>query len=435
MSLKQQAKTLFAYMNGIHVGTLIREAQSRYIFTYEKDWLQRENTRPISLSMPLTETPFRGKIVYSFFDNLLPDSESIRNRVQVRFQTPTNRCFDLLSQIGQDCVGSLQLLTEPLSMDIQKIQAEPKDNKTIAKWLMDYRASPLGMDKNTDFRISLAGAQEKTALLWYKNKWHEPISATPTSHIIKLPIGHIEHSGVDLSESVENEWICLQILSAFGLPVNKAKITNFEKVKTLVVERFDRQWSKDKKWLMRLPQEDMCQALGKSSRLKYESDGGPGIVDIMDLLRGAYDAKRYREQFMKSIFLFWVLGAMDGHAKNFSIFIDPGGRYRLTPLYDVISYYPMAEKHQISWKSLKMAMALKSKNCHYKWESIQLRHWFSTAEQCHFPAQTMQSVIEEVCDSLEAVIDKTTKILPTDFPGQIADSIFGGMRRVKNKCE
>ena len=289
------------------------------------------------------------------------------------------------------------------------------------------------MAENTDFRISLAGAQEKAALLRYRNKWYEPLGATPTTHIIKLPIGHIEHSGIDLTNSVDNEWLCLQLLAEFGLPVNTAEITQFEDVKALVVERFDRRWSRDKQWIMRLPQEDMCQALGRPAALKYQSEGGPGIIDVMKLLEGAYDAQGDRQRFMKTVFLFWVMGAMDGDAKNFSLHLQANGHYQLTPIYDVISFYPMAATRQIEWQQLKLAMAVVSKNNHYRWDKVQLRHWYTMAERCQFPKVLMQAIIDEVFDHLETAIAAVSQRLPKKFPADIAEPIFKGMRTVKKR--
>lgn len=182
-----------------------------------------------------------------------------------------------------------------------------------------------------------------------------------------------------------------------------------------------------------MPQEDICQALGVSSGLKYESDGGPGIKKIMELLRGSAVAMQDREQFMRSVFLFWVLGAIDGHAKNFSISIEPLGRYRLTPLYDVLSAYPIACKRQLSWKKLKMAMSLKGKSPHYLWDNIVIRHWYSTAQECQFPKESMQLIIEETFDKIESVINDASNFLPKGFPEYIANSIFEGIRSLKKK--
>lgn len=290
------------------------------------------------------------------------------------------------------------------------------------------------MGENFDFRISIAGAQEKTALLWHENKWQLPQKATPTSHIIKLPIGEIAHSGIDLHDSVENEWLCLKIMAAYGLPVNKAHIEYFEDVKTLAVERFDRQWADNKRWLMRLPQEDFCQAFGWSSALKYESDGGPGIQPIMKLLEGSKNSIQDRKRFMKSVFLFWVLGAIDGHAKNFSVKIEAGGRFELTPLYDVLSAYPMAAKRQLEWKAIKMAMSVKGKNRHYIWDNILPRHWLAMANICQFSEIDMQEIMSEVCDKMEMVIANVEKQIPKGFPAPMCEAVFSGMRKIKERC-
>ncbi|MCS5708750.1 type II toxin-antitoxin system HipA family toxin [Candidatus Berkiella cookevillensis] len=431
---KQLEHVLYVYMNGIQVGVL-QQLPNDLSFVYQDDWLHNKNARPISLSMPLREETYIGDVVYNYFDNLLPDSVLIRKRIQARFQIKTNECFDVLSYIGSDCVGALQFLKEQKDFNQLKIKAKKIDNVAIADLLKNYQSAPLGMGALSNFRISIAGAQEKTALLWYQDQWYVPEENTPTSHIIKLPIGMIKHSNIDLSDSVENEWLCLKILSAYDLPVNEASIEYFEKTKALVVERFDRVWDKDKKWLLRLPQEDFCQVLGMPSSLKYESDGGPGIIQIMKILEGSKAVKTDRYQFMKTVFLFWILGAIDGHAKNFSILIEAGGRYKLTPIYDVISAYPLAIKRQLEWKELKMAMSLKSKNTHYHWHNMTLEHWLTMADKCQFPKEEMYNIINEVCDKMEFVIKTVSELLPAMFPFDISQAIFDGMRKCKSKIK
>ena len=228
------------------------------------------------------------------------------------------------------------------------------------------------------------------------DKWHRPRGVTPTSHICKLPIGRIVHSGMDLTDSVENEWLCHLILQAYGIPVAETAIANFEEVKVLVVKRFDRRWSDDHSWLIRLPQEDICQALNIPPALKYESDGGPGIERIMTLILGSADALSDRRLFLKIQVLFWLLGAIDGHGKNFSIFLLPGGSYRLTPAYDIMSAYPLLTKRQLDPQKLKMAMAVKGKSSHYHWDKILYRHWLATAQACRFPTDEMDKIIKEL---------------------------------------
>ncbi|MEJ2524392.1 MAG: type II toxin-antitoxin system HipA family toxin [Desulfuromonadales bacterium] len=390
MGRKRQGSELYIFMNGKKVGLLSRGSTGKLELRYDKNWLTSESGRPLSLSLPLTDQVYSGEVVENYFDNLLPDSQPIRNRIQKRFGAKSNNGFDLLWHIGRDCVGAIQIFPEDLEVDVQKIEAEPLDDTAIAETLKSYRTMPLGMREDKEFRISVAGAQEKTALLKLNDKWHLPLGTTPTSHIFKLPIGRIEHSGMDLSDSVENEWLCHAIFKAYEIPVAKTEIMSFEGVNTLVVERFDRRWSTDKSWLIRLPQEDMCQALNVPPALKYESDGGPGAESIMKLLLGSTNSLEDRKIFMTQVFLFWVLGAIDGHAKNFSIFLAPGGAFQLTPAYDVMSAYP---------------------------------------------EESMAQIIQQILGDMDQVIEEVGSKLPKDFPDDISAPIFDGMKRARDRMK
>ncbi|WP_298622068.1 HipA N-terminal domain-containing protein, partial [uncultured Legionella sp.] len=285
MNKRKQVLTIL--MNGSLIGTLEKLKQGNLAFTYAHEWLNTAGARPVSLSLPLISESFSGDVVYNFFDNLLPDNRQIRARIQAKFHITTDQPFDLLASIGRDCVGAIQLI-EGTNLNFSKeINFETLDIKQMASILRNYKSNPLGMMNNDEeFRISIAGAQEKTAFLYYKNNWCRPLKETPTTHIFKLPIGYIPQNQIDLSDSCENEWLCSQIARGFGLPVADCEILYFEDVKVLSVVRFDRKMSADNKWIMRLPQEDMCQALGYSPNLKYQSDNGPGIKDIMKLLLG-----------------------------------------------------------------------------------------------------------------------------------------------------
>lgn len=427
---------LHLFMNGQRVGCLTRTAVGQLRLEYADEWLQSELRRPLSLSMPLSQKAYSGDVVENFFDNLLPDSQPIRSRIQARFGAKGNRCFDLLWHVGRDCVGALQLLPEDAAtIDVRRIDAVELSESQIADILRNYATMPLGMKGDDEFRISIAGAQEKTALLRLKDKWHRPLGVTPTSHIFKLPIGKIVHSGMDLTDSVENEWLCHLILKAYGIPVADAEIASFEDVKVLVVQRFDRRWADDRSWLIRLPQEDMCQALNIPPALKYESDGGPDMERIMTLLLGSANALTDRHLFLKTQVLFWLLGAIDGHAKNFSIFLLPGGSYQLTPIYDVMSAYPLVAKRQVEPQKMKMAMAVRGKSSHYQWDRILYRHWLSTASICRFPVDEMEAIIKELLENMDMVIEQVKEELPASFPEEVAQSIFDGMKGVRNRLQ
>jgi serine/threonine-protein kinase HipA len=422
--------TLNVLMNGEWVGYLQKLPSGAMSFQYAEPWLKTPGARPVSLSLPLKYSAYEGERVYNFFDNLLPDNERIRARIQARFQISSSQPFDLLAVIGADCVGAIQLCREEtLPNRIDVTTAQPLSRSEIAQLLRGYREVPLGMTKEADdFRISIAGAQEKTALLWHQGQWCRPTGATPTSHIFKLPIGAIAHSNIDLSNSCENEWLCLEIAKAFGFTTANAQIQQFEDVKVLVVERFDRRWAKNGQWLMRLPQEDMCQALGVSPNLKYQSDGGLGMVEIMKLLLGARNAEADRETFFRTQVLFWLLAAIDGHGKNFSIYIEPSGSYCLTPMYDVISAYPLMQSKVLSKQKVKMAMALRgTKKNNYLWSMIQPRHFLMTAKAIDFSQKKTEHILLEMLEQTGQIAEQITSRLPVGFPTDIGEPILQGM--------
>lgn len=432
--MKIQKRVLNILMNGILIGKLEKNTKNGLTFAYDPQWLATPGARPISLSLPLVNQLFLGDVVYNFFDNLLPDNPQIRARIQAKFHVATNQPFDLLANIGKDCVGAIQIIEGEIPSFKKKLNSEPLSEKEIASILRGYQNYPLGMTDNApEFRISIAGAQEKSAFLHHKQAWCRPLKETPTSHIFKLPIGFIQHQHLNLSDSCENEWLCSQITKAFGLPVAKCEILYFENVKVLAVERFDRKLSQDKTWLMRLPQEDMCQALGTSSNLKYQADGGPGINDIMNLLLGSANPAEDRDNFFRSQVLFWLLAAIDGHAKNFSLFIEPEGKYRLTPLYDIMSAYPLIAKKQLQKQKIKMAMALKGENNHYHWHNAQRGHFIKTAKHANYSTEKAETILDDMLNKVDDVINKVSAQLPNTFPKQISQSVFDGMQLMKRR--
>ena len=230
----------------------------------------------------------------------------IRRRIRDRFSTGSIEAFHLLAEIGRDCVGAIQLLPDGIDMvDVRTITAEPVSNDDIERLIArEVTSDSFGkqMAGHEEFRISLAGAQEKTALLWHDGQWKRPSGATPTTHIFKLPLGQMGHFNIDMTTSVENEWLCSMLLQAYGMSMATCLMAQFGDMKTLIVERFDRMFSMDESWIIRLPQEDMCQATGAPSGLKYESDGGPGIRSIMNLLLGSSIADQDRIDFFEVCF-------------------------------------------------------------------------------------------------------------------------------------
>lgn len=416
------------------------------LFRYEESWAASSRARSLSLSIPLTaDLEVRGSQVANYFDNLLPDNPEIRSRIRTRFGTASSEAFDLLTAIGRDCVGAVQLLPpdeDPVGWD--RIDAEPLNEGAVEATLRAVTmGSLLPSDEQDEFRISLAGAQEKTALLEMSGKWFRPRHATPTTHILKLPMGIVGGFRGDLTTSVENEWLCSEFLSALGLPIAKTRIARFGDQITLVVTRFDRRWvginesvniqSKrfrpDRKtWIARLPQEDFCQATGRPPTKKYESDGGPSIRESLGLLAHSEDGINDQSNFVLAQFAFWLLAATDGHGKNFSLTQRAGGAYRMTPLYDVISAWPLIGhgKNQLALEKAKLAMAVRGKRPHYRIQEISARHWIALAQETGI--RDLASRIQAFAESAPQAIDAMGDRLPPQFPTRVYETIRSGVR-------
>ena len=426
MGRKKQSAALDVYMNGEIVGHLQKEANGLVKFKYAYEWL--ETNHPISNSLPVTEEEYRGEEVNRYFDNLLPDNDEIRKKVAEKFGAESIRPFDMLEVIGRDCVGALSFIPqgeEPT--DFREIKYSKLSEADIERKLKGLStSSPLGMEENDDdFRLSIAGAQEKMALLKIDDEWCEPHGVTPTTHIFKTSMGAL---GLDINfdDSVENEWASLQILKKLGLNVCEANIETFGDTKVFVTKRFDRKWitHNGKNLLLRIPQEDMCQALGVSPYKKYQNEGGPGIKDIATFLR-ASNNQDDRLMFFKAQFIFDLLCATDGHAKNFSVFMEPNG-FRLTPFYDVMSGHFLHLREKKSYEKLKLAMKVGNTG-YYNFKKISLRHWSETAKICGLSEDMFQEMRSDLKKQLSSLAFNK-KELPKNFREESLDLILEGMK-------
>jgi len=430
MGRKRQGRVLDVYVGSSKVGSYSREPSGTTSFRYDSDWLSSEKAFPISHSMPLSDRVWSGEGATSYFDGLLPDDRTVREKIAAREQADSAGIFDLLAVIGRDCVGALRFVPEGLDPgDPTKMEYRPVSDDEIAARIASLGTTPLGVHADDDdFRISIAGVQEKTAFLWINNQWQLPLGPTPTSHIFK-PAMKEGPAGADFSDTPWNEWLCLVLCRALGLESANAEVLILDDKPVIAIERFDRVWHDGV--LYRLPQEDICQALGVPPARKYQSDSGPGIVDVLEFLNGAVTPYEDRLTFMKAQIVFWLLAAIDGHAKNFSIFHSPGG-YRLTPLYDVMSAAPWPEFPD---QKIKLAMALGNKN-YYRLKQIQLRHFYQTGQKAGLREQDMDSIFSVLAAQMDAAIAEVAALaadagMPESTSGPILASVSkrAGMMR------
>ena len=422
-----RSASLNVYLGSKLVGIYARKADGATVFRYHDSWLNSELAFPISLSLPLSSRERTGLVVERVFDGLLPDNSDIREALAARTGAESDGVFDLLAELGRDCVGALRFLrTGEEAESPMAMRSRPLSEADITQRIAGLIQRPLGVatgvSEGEEFRISLGGAQDKTALLRIDNAWRLPLGSTPTSHIFKPAMG-ILRDGISLADSPWNEWFCLKLCAGFGLASARAEIEHYDGKPVLVVKRFDRQWRDGV--LYRLPQEDLCQALGVAPARKYESHGGPGIRHILDLLHQASTPHADRLAFLKSQIVYWLLSAPDGHAKNFSIFLRPDG-FSLTPIYDVMSAAPYHPK--LAARKIKLAMAL-GNNRHYRVHTILPRHFYQTAQA----AGIAKADVEILFDDLEkasdgALQDATVAAERAGMPARTRDAIVDTVR-------
>ena len=424
MGRKRKGRVLDVYVGSSKVGRYSREPSGATSFRYDPEWLSSERAFPVSLSMPLSDRVWSGESATSYFDGLLPDDCIVREKIAAHEQAESAGIFDLLAVIGRDCVGALRFVPEGLdSGNPANMTYRPVSDSEIATRIASLATNPLGVHAaDDDFRISIAGVQEKTAFLRIDNQWQLPLGTTPTSHIVK-PAMKEGQDGADFSNTPWNEWLCLALCRALGLETANAEVLIFGGKPVMVVERFDRVWQDGV--LYRLPQEDICQALGVPPVRKYQSDGGPGIRDVLEFLHGAAAPHEDRLTFMKAQIVFWLLAAIDGHAKNFSIFLTPGG-YELTPLYDVMSATPYPE---FPVQKIKLAMATGDKG-YYRLNQIQLRHFYQTGQKAGLREQDMDSIFSGLAARMDdAIAEAAALAADAGMPKSTSEPILADVNK------
>ena len=381
---------LVALLDGNEVGRVRNDARGRLTFVYDSKWRGTPGAYPLSLSMPLAAEEHGPTAVQAFLWGLLPDNERVLDRWAKKFQVSARSAFALISHVGEDCAGAVQFVTpdrlEAL-MGGKDHQVEWLDEPAIAERLQTLREDPAAWRLPHDTgQFSLAGAQPKTALLLQNGRWGIPSGRIPTTHILKPPTGHFDGHA-------ENEHICLSLAGCLGLPVAETRVIRFEKEIAIVIERYDRQPSGNN--IIRVHQEDICQALGVLPTKKYQNEGGPSPVDVIELLRSAStDRVTDVDTFVDALAFNWLIGGTDAHAKNYSLLLANGPTIRLAPLYDIASILPY---DQVDARKIKLAMKIGGD---YEVSQIGLREWQKFARETRLDADKVRAALVDMAEQL-----------------------------------
>jgi len=377
---------LIAVANGEVMGHVTRHVRGRLAFSYDEAWRQASGAYPLSLSMPLAVAEYGHDVIERWLWGLLPDNENILARWARLFHVSARSAFSLLRATGEDCPGGVQFAA-PDRVD-RLLGARTREVDWLTEEQVGARLGALNEDGSAwrlpgdAGRFSLAGAQAKTALYFADGRWGVPRGRTPTTHILKPPIpgfpGHCE-----------NEHLCLALARAVGIPATRSSVRRFAEEPALVVERYDRVSAAD--GIVRLHQEDLCQALGLPPTAKYEGDGGPGCGRMAHAIQTCSSRPgRDLRTFVRALALNWVIGGTDAHAKNFSLLIGAGGKASLAPLYDVASLLPYPGHYE---PRLRLAAKIGGEA---RLGYIQVRHWTRFAGEVGLPAADVLALCETV---------------------------------------
>jgi serine/threonine-protein kinase HipA len=416
---------LVALLGGKEVGHVHRDARGRLTFVYDDDWRQMPDAYPLSLSMPLAAAEHRPAVVEAFLWGLLPDNELVLSRWAQKFQISARNVFALISNVGEDCAGAVQFVL-PSRLEAIRSGKQDKidwlDEKDIAERLRtlreDHAAWRLPRDTG---QFSLAGAQPKTALLFKNGRWGIPSGRIPTTHILKPPTGRFDGHA-------ENEHICLALARSLGLPTAQSKVMRFEKEIAIAVERYDRQRSGNE--ILRVHQEDMCQALGIMPTIKYQNEKGPSAADIVALLR-THSSERETDvdTFVSAIGFNWLIAGTDAHAKNYSLLIGSGPRIRLAPLYDLASILPYDE---FDMHKVKLAMKVGGE---YLLRQIGVRQWQKFAKEMRVDSDRLIAGLGAMAANLPDAINDARKHAHEDgLDRAVIDRLVARMNERITEC-
>lgn len=354
---------------------------SGLVFTYAESW-RSAGRPPLSHSLAI-DGSYTTAAVQAFFGGLLPEGAP-RELAARNLGVSAGNDFALLAALGGDTAGAISLLAPsqrpaPVGQDVQWLA-----DSELAMLIDELPSRPLHADEDGEYRLSLAGAQDKLpVVLGPDGRIGLTKGRTPSTHILKTPIA--DHDG-----TIANETLCPAIGRFLGIETVRTSPRRVEGREFLLVERYDREHTEG--GVRRLHQEDFCQALGIPSQRKYQNEGGPGLADCFALLREAVAVPaRDALKLLDVVVLSFLIGNNDAHGKNHSLLYLPDSpTATLAPAYDLLStiVYPGLSR--------KMAMSIGGE---YRPDYLQPRHLSRLLEQAGLGPAAARRRIRALADA------------------------------------
>lgn len=410
-------RALHVLLGGVRIGMVREERSGRLRFFYNDAWTRADAPQSVSLSLPYTQSDHTHRPVHAYMSNLLPDNREILQGWAAQFGVSDRNPFALLAHMGEDCAGAVQFVREDRLHDALSSPGTivPLSEDEIAAALKRIRryASPWAETNARTGAFSLAGAQAKIALADTGRGWGRASGNAPSTHILKPPARRDRFPGIEV-----NEHVCLNLARHLGIPAAASRVKQFGDEVAIVVERFDRE--PGPAGVVRLHQEDTCQALGVPPSRKYQYAQGPGFSEMAHIARAnSADADADLQLLLDAAALNWLIGGTDAHAKNYSWFISRGDEVRLTPLYDLISSLPYWD---IEREDLRLAMTIGGEN---RLLHVRRRHWEQFADVLGAEQAEVLRYVRDLCGGLPEAIDAVVGTAASDG---LDPAVLGALR-------
>lgn len=394
-------EALHVYMDGVFTGRIIESSQGNQTFEYDPSYIAGNGT-PLSLSLNPNDTRGRSKATRAFLWGLLPDNERTLESWATKFGTSSRNVVGLLSHVGIDTAGALQIVppgVNPTDAGSRAGKVEWFTSSDLSDLIDEIAKHEDDWDgARHDGRWSLAGAQSKVALFHEGNRWGRPLDATPTTHIIKTGIR-------DYPDHEVNEFVSQRAASHLGIWAAESEIITLDSGRhAYVTRRYDREKVSSGEW-RRIHQEDLCQALAVMPSKKYQSDGGPGIGEIADLLErvGSNEDGSVSTAFYCQFAYNALIGATDAHAKNFSL-LHAGDQTAMAPLYDTATGLPYYDPYE-----MKSAMKVGS---NWQLTSVTVNDLTKVGERLGLQSEEARHIAQNLKDGIPEAFDRAAKEAP-----------------------
>ena len=377
------------------------EDGSNASLSYDPEYLRSHqgiNDLGISERLPLRGEAYASEEIAPFLQGLLPEGETLGNLAQM-YQVARNNWPMLLQRLGCESVGALTFVPEGEDESGYEPAYRPLTKQDI--FTMRHNPARAATEVASSTRLSLSGAQSKVAWTLPEGidagsaqleDWMVPYGSAASTHIIKMSRKGEEDLAV-------NELSCSLLAKACGIDVAEVDLVPGVPG-AIAVTRYDRRWLRasgtSKGAVMRLHQEDFCQALGLQPFYKYQPSGV--VADYIEYAAGLIDDAsdapvEDRLEFAKRLVFNYAVGNADAHLKNSSLLYNGAwtGR-RLAPMYDVTCI-------PLCGYSTRMPFDIGN---HRELAEIDERDIMAIALSCDIPLSAFDQAVREVITGLEA---------------------------------